>query len=75
VEWALWQQQDDLTVLVAAFRAPLEPEAESVTATLSFLKGWLVDQWTPTETTAAVSKHPGAQPVQDPPAKCAVKPI
>ena len=67
VEWVLWHQPDDVPVLVAAFRDPLEPEQGSVAATLSLLKGWLLDQWTPDEAKGAVSKHPGAQPVKDPP--------
>jgi len=71
VEWALWNQPDDLPVLVAAFRDQLEPEHESVAATLSLLKGWLVDQWTPEHAKGAVSKHPGAQTVKDPPPRSA----
>ena len=71
VEWALWHQPDDVPVLVAAFRDQLEPEHESVVATLSLLKGWLVDQWTPEQAKEAVSKHPRAQPVKNPPAKSA----
>ena len=73
VEWALWHQSDDLPVPVAAFRDQLEPEQESVAATLSLLKGWLVDQWTPDEAKEAVSMHPGAQAVKDPPQRLAEK--
>jgi len=43
VEWALWHQPDDLPVLVAVFRDPLEPEQERVAVTLSLLK---VGLWT-----------------------------
>ena len=64
-------QPDDVPVLVAAFRDQLEPEHESVAATLSLLKGWLVDQWTPEQAKEAVSKHPRAQPVKNPPPKSA----
>jgi hypothetical protein len=71
VEWALWHQPEDVPVLVAAFREPLEPNQESVAATLSLLKGWLVDQWTPDEAKGAVSKRPRAQPVKDPPRRSA----
>jgi hypothetical protein len=69
VEWALWHQPDGLPVLVAAFRDPLEPEHERVALTLPLLKGWFVDQWSPDEAKGAVSKHPGVQPVKDPPAR------
>jgi hypothetical protein len=69
VEWALWYQREDLPVLVAAFRDYLEPDQESVAATLPLLKGWLVDQWTLDAAKVAVSKHPGAQAVKDPPPK------
>jgi len=48
-----------------------KPEHESVATTLSLLKGWLVDQWTPEQAKGAVSKHPGAQPVKDPPPRSA----
>ncbi|HVA51226.1 MAG TPA: hypothetical protein VNH11_33095 [Pirellulales bacterium] len=71
VEWALWHQPDDYPVLVAAFRDRRQPAEESVGATLSLLKGWLVDQWTPDEAKGAVRKHPGAQPVKDPPPRLA----
>lgn len=67
VEWALWHEPDDFPVVVAAFREPPEPNQESVVVTLSFLKGWLVDQWTADEAKKAVSKHPRAQPIKDPP--------
>jgi len=69
VEWALWNKPEDLPVLVAAFRDRLEPEDNSVAATLSLLKGWLLDQWTPDQAKVAVSKHPGAQPVKEPPSR------
>jgi hypothetical protein len=65
VEWALWRQIDDLPVLVAAFCEPLEPNQESVAATLSLLKGWLVDEWTPDQAKSAVNEQPGAKPVRD----------
>jgi hypothetical protein len=68
VEWALWYQQDRLPVPVAAFREPLEPKRENVAATLSLLKGWLVDGWTPDEAKAAAKTHPRAQPVEELPA-------
>jgi hypothetical protein len=67
VEWALWRVQDDLPVPVAAFREPLQPKQENVTAVLSLLKGWLIDGWTPDEAKAVVSKHPRAQAVREPP--------
>jgi hypothetical protein len=60
-------QQEDLTVLVAVFREPLEPHPENVTATLALLKGWLVDEWTPAEAKLAVGKHPRAMAVKEPP--------
>jgi hypothetical protein len=66
VEWALWHRPDGLPVLVAAFRDPLEPEKESIAVTLSLLKGWLVDQWTPDEAKGAVGKHPGVQEIKEP---------
>src|SRR5262245_35116057 len=34
VEWALWHQPDELPLLVAAFRDPLEPEKQRVALTL-----------------------------------------
>jgi hypothetical protein len=71
VEWALWHQPDDLPVLVAAFRDPLEPDQESISATLALLKGWLVDEWTPDEAKRTVSKHPEAQVVKEPPPRFA----
>ncbi len=67
VEWALWRQQDDRSVLVAAFREPLEPNQENVTTTLALLKGWLVDEWTPDEAKGAVGKHPRSQAIKEPP--------
>src|SRR5262245_26703143 len=30
VEWALWREQDDFPVLVAAFREPFDPKPENV---------------------------------------------
>jgi hypothetical protein len=68
VEWALWREQDDLTIPVAGFREPLRPSPENVGAVLAVLKGWLVDDWTPDEAKAAVSKHPRAFAIQEPPA-------
>jgi hypothetical protein len=73
VEWALWHQPDDLPVLVAVFRDPLEPAKESVAVTLSLLKGWLVDQWTPDEAKQAVSTHPRVQVVKEPPLRSTEK--
>ncbi len=67
VEWAFWHQRDDLPVLIAAFRDALDPKPESVAATFSLLKGWLLDEWTPEQAKRSVSKHPGVQPAQDPP--------
>lgn len=71
VEWALWHQPEDHPVLVAAFRDRRRPDEESVAATLSLLKGWLVDRWAPDEAKSAVGKHPGAQLVKDPPPRLA----
>ncbi len=65
VEWALWHQPDGLPVLVAAFCMPFEPDQESVAATLSLLKGWLVDEWTPELAKTAVSEQAGAKLVKD----------
>jgi hypothetical protein len=67
IEWALWQQPADFPILVAAFRESLEPEMHNVAATLALLKGWLVDEWTLEHMKQAVSKHPGAQPIKEPP--------
>jgi hypothetical protein len=66
-EWALWHQVEDRPVLVAAFRESLEPGPEGVAVTLSLLKGWLVDEWTPVEAKGAIGKHPGAQAIVEPP--------
>jgi hypothetical protein len=65
IEWALWLDQNDLPVPVAAFREPLEAKRESVATVLSLLKGWLVDGWPLAEMKDAVSKHPRAQPVEE----------
>jgi hypothetical protein len=65
IEWTLWREQDNLPMPVAAFREPVQPRQENVTAALSLLKGWLVDGWTPDEAKAAVRKHPRAQVVEE----------
>jgi hypothetical protein len=67
IEWALWREQDNLPIPVAAFREPLEPKPENVATALRLLKGWLVDGWTPEEAKAAVTSHPRAQPVEEMP--------
>src|SRR6516225_8639230 len=61
VEWTLWLEQDDLPAPVAAFRVPLDPNQENVLETLSLVKGWLLDQWTPDEARLVVGQHPGAR--------------
>lgn len=68
VEWALWHEPHGLPQLVAAFRDALDPEPKSVAATLSLIKGWLMDERMPDEMTDAVRKHPGSQTVKQPPA-------
>jgi hypothetical protein len=65
VEWALWLEQDDLPTLIAAFRETLVPKQEIVNDTLSLLKGWLVEGWTPAEAKLAVGRHRGAQVVEE----------
>jgi hypothetical protein len=73
IEWALWREQDDLPERIAAFREPLAPQRENVANTLSLIKGWLLDGWTPAEAKAAVGAHPHVQPVEDLPASGAEK--
>jgi Zn-dependent peptidase ImmA (M78 family) len=73
VEWGLWQEPDGLPVVVAVFRDALHPEPESVAVTLSLIKGWLVDQWTPDETKDRASKHPGFQAIKEPPPRSSEK--
>ena len=58
IEWSLWLEQNDLPTPIAAFREPLEPKPENIAETLSLLRGWLVDGWTPDETKLAVGQHP-----------------
>jgi len=60
IEWSLWYEQDEMPMRVAAFREPLKPTTERVTAALSLLKGWLVDRWAPDAARAAVDNHPRA---------------
>ncbi len=59
VEWTLRLEADETPVPIAAFRQPLTPMHEEVAATLSFLKGWLLERWTPGEAKAKVDQHPG----------------
>ena len=66
VEWALWHQPENLPVLIAVFRDPVDPEKANVAADLLLFKGWLVDEWAPEEAKVAVSKHPGYQPIKEP---------
>lgn len=62
VEWTLWFEKDETPVPIAAFRQPLWPKMEEVAATLFFLKGWLVDEWTQDDAKANVDRHPGCAP-------------
>jgi hypothetical protein len=66
VEWTLWCEQDDLPVAVAAFRRPLLPRPDHVAVSLSLLKGWLLDRWTPAEAKIALQKHPRARALEEP---------
>jgi hypothetical protein len=66
VEWTLWHEPAGRPQPVAAFREPQHPQGENVATTLSLLKGWLVDGWTPDAAKAAVGKHPRCQVVEPP---------
>ncbi|MGF1577946.1 MAG: hypothetical protein ACFCD0_01140 [Gemmataceae bacterium] len=54
IEWGLWTSKDDMPVPVATFHESIYPNDEAVSRVLAILKGWLVDDWTPDEATAAV---------------------
>ena len=59
IEWTLWLEEGEKPAPIAAFRQPLWPKQEEVAATLSFLKGWLLDDWTQGDIKAKVGRHPG----------------
>jgi Zn-dependent peptidase ImmA (M78 family) len=69
VEWTLWLEENDQPTPIATFREPLTPDPDRVIATLSILRGWLVDQWTvkTAERTAAI--HANARLVRIAPPK------